>query len=169
MKPLKATFEGLPLTWYSNGLLHLSICGSRNTTTPVPYWSFSSPLLLAFQPLNLIPKFSPTDYIGVHITISCVYSWHAKITCYTGVKCVDVFQKLKLPDIFCSVLTYSTLHIYYATTSIFLLGRERGTSSRLIKNGFKKWPPQKSSLNYIDFPPLFLYLSLLFSHSFNIY
>lgn len=163
MKPLKATFEGLPLTWYSNGLLHLSICCSRNTTTPVLYWSFSSPLLLAFLPLNLIPKFSPTDYIGVHITISCVYSWHAKITCYTGVKCIDVFQKLKLPDIFCSVLTYSTRHIYYATTTIFLLVLPP------IKNGFKKWPSQKSSLNYIDFPPLFLYLSLLFSPSFNIY
>ena len=161
MKPLKATFEGLPLTWCSNGLLHHRICCSRNTTAPMSYWSFSLPILLAFQPLYKLYTQILTNRL--HLSsyyISCIYNWHAKVICCTGDKCIDIFQKLKLPDIFCSVLTSSTLHIHHDTTSIFLLGTGRGHSSPPIKNEFKKWPPQKASLNYIDcstFIPVFVF------------
>lgn len=49
---------------------------------------------------TLYPKFSPTDCIWIHNTISCIYSRHIDIICCTGTKCI-IFQKLDLPDIFC--------------------------------------------------------------------
>lgn len=121
-------------------------------TSKLPRLTIASPSLFfwMFSPFtNFLPEIL-TEWLHLSSQHSCLYKKHKNVICCTGAKRLECCPEAETAWCFLPCFMASMLCRCYATTNIFLLGGGGSNISLSINNGFRKWPPQEDSLNYIN-------------------
>ena len=155
--------------WPNMRMTYHRISCSKNTRTPLSYRSISKPLRLIFWPCYklLIPNIHRLQLVFILQFLAYV------------IDTLKLFVMLELNGLpsrnqKCLILfvlsSQSASFLCIMSLSVFFLLDARGVNiSSSIKVDLKSKCPVSLTELYWRFLPLFLYLSLLFFHSFNIY